>query len=140
MKRPRRVQLTFERGGQFVMTLIEDQAPASCAALLKLLPLQGLELRHARFGGQEFYTRLADMDVPVENAIERIHGDVAFNAAPDWRALIIYYGPELARPYPNQRYFNKIARMEGDLEALKDVGNRIWLRGTETVNLRLFPE
>lgn len=139
MSRPRRVEIAFERGGKFVMTLLEEEAPASCKALLEQLPLQGLEVRHARFGGQEFYTHISGMDAPKENAVERFAGDVAFNPAPDWRALIVFYGPELLK-YPGQRFFNKIARVTDDLDKLMEVGNRIWLRGTETVSLRLLPE
>ena len=136
----RKVEVQFERGGSFVIELLEDEAPKTCEGILKALPVHNSEARHARFGGQEFYTHLRVGEAGPENQVKRARGDVAFNPDPDWCALIIYYGDSLAEPRPGGHYFNKVGRITSGLEELEAVGERIWLKGAENLSLRLLSE
>lgn len=132
----KRVEITFERGGKFIVELLEKDAPKTCAALLKALPLVGLEVRHAKSSGDEAYVQAMSMDVPEENNVVPAQGDVAFNVMPNWRAICIYYGPKITNKYN----FNLFGRVTKDLKTLEEVGNRVWLRGTEKADIRLVKD
>ncbi len=129
----KKVEITFEHGERFVIELLEDEAPETCGALLKVLPLEELEVRHAKSSGDEVYVQAMDMAADKENAVDPSQGDVAFNPMPNWRAICIYYGPKITNRYN----FNRFGRITAELDALEKVGNRVWLHGTETATLRL---
>ena len=132
----KKVELVFERGGRFVIDLLEDEAPKTCAALLKILPLEGLVVKHAKSSGDEVYVQAMDMVTEEENNVDPVQGDIAFNVMPNWRAICIYYGPKIT----NRIKFNKLGHIAKDQKQLEDVGNRVWLRGTEKASLRLLKE
>lgn len=130
----KKVEIVFERGGRFVIDLLEDEAPKTCEAFLKVLPLEGLEARHAKSSGDEVYVQTMDMAVDKENNVDPAQGDVAFNPMPNWRAVCIYYGPKIT----NRMNFNKFGHISEGLEELEKAGNRIWLRGVEKASFRVL--
>lgn len=131
-----KVEVEFERGGRFVIALLAEEAPHTCRAFLSALPLKGLEVRHAKSSGDEVYVQAKEMACEKENNVDPVQGDVVFNPMPKWRAVCIYYGPGIT----NQINFNKFGHISEELEELKKVGNRIWLRGTEKASFRVLKE
>lgn len=126
----RQVEISFGRGGRFAARLLEDQAPSTCEAVWAALPVEGTVLQ-ARFSGEEMFVTTA-IDAAAENQVPPSAGDIAFNPDPAWRAICIYYGPKIKAGHP----FNLFARIDGDLEQLRRVGERIWREGGELVTIR----
>lgn len=130
----KKVEIVFERGGRFEIELLEKDAPKTCSALLKVLPLKGVEVRHAKSSGDEVYVQAMNMIAEEENNVDPVQGDIAFNVMPNWRAICIYYGPKIT----NRIKFNRFGYISKDLKQLEEVGNRVWLRGTEKADIRLI--
>ena len=128
----RMLAIEFERGGYLKAELLDEDAPRTCEAVWKALPLQA-KIMQARFAGEEMYFKTDIMGVP-ENEIEPKGGDIAFNTNPQWRAICIYYGDNLRLKNP----FNLFARIINDKEELKQIGERVWLVGTETVRVKAY--
>jgi len=130
------VEIVFQRGGRFVIELLEEQAPDTCRAFLRVLPLKDLEVRHAKSSGDEVYVQATEMVAEKENNVAPVQGDVAFNTDVNWRAICIYYGPKIT----TRHAFNKFGHIASNLEEFEKVGNRIWLNGVENATLRILDE
>jgi hypothetical protein len=128
----KRFEIEFAKGGKFTAVLLTEEAPKTCEAFLKVLPL-GVRFRQARFAGEEFYFQLG-MSCDPENPVTPKWGDISFNADPKWRAACIYYGEHLRIGTP----FNLFARIiSNNLEELRKVGERVWLQGEEAAHVKL---
>ena len=128
-------EIEFSKGGKFIAHLLMKEAPKTCEAFLGKMPVE-VKFRQARFAGEEFYFQI-DMNAELENQIAPKWGDIAFNADPKWKAVCIYYGNTIRQGGPP---FNLFARIvPGDLENLKRVGERVWLQGEETAQVKLKP-
>lgn len=64
----RMLAIEFERGGYLKAELLDEDAPRTCEAVWKALPLQA-KIMQARFAGEEMYFKTDIMGVP-ENEIE----------------------------------------------------------------------
>ena len=127
----KQIQIEFEKGGKFVATLLENEAPHSSEALWKHLPTEGTAAQ-ARYGGEEFFFK-ADLQIEKENAKTKFSaGDVCFNPDPKWNAVIIYYGNNISVSTP----YNHVAKISDGLDELHAIGERIWLKGAEKIHLR----
>lgn len=126
----------FESGELFPVKFLDDVAPNTVKAFKEALPLHG-ECLQARFAGEEFFFN-ADIDVEKENIVQPYHGAIAFNSDPEWKAVCIYYGStiEMGEDEP----FNLFAEVTGDLDKLKEVGERIWKEGKEKIAFLKVPE
>jgi uncharacterized protein DUF3830 len=83
----RRIELSLQQKKvRAVATLLEEEAPRTCAALWELLPING-DTFHAKWAGRELYTLVPPPKVGpgVENAtIMPIPGDLLyFDVSPD---------------------------------------------------------
>ncbi len=83
----RRIELSLkQKNVRAVATLLEEEAPRTCAALWELLPIDG-ETYHAKWAGRELYTLVPPPKVGPgqENAtIMPIPGDLLyFDVSPD---------------------------------------------------------
>ncbi|MEM3641690.1 MAG: cyclophilin-like fold protein [Candidatus Bathyarchaeia archaeon] len=126
----KQIEIEFERGGKFTATLLEDAAPKACKVLWDHLPIEG-RAAQARYGGEEFFFN-TDLNIEAENQKKDFKaGDIAFNPHPKWKAIIIYYGNNIAITTP----YNHIAKISEKLDELKAVGERIWLQGAEKVRI-----
>ncbi|MCI8609288.1 MAG: DUF3830 family protein [Firmicutes bacterium] len=131
--------IEFERGGSFAIAF-DEAAPNTAAAFQKFVdsceePYQALCLQ-GRFSGEEMYfpAPLASaMAVDRENNVMPVQGSIAFNPNPEWSAVCVYWGGDIAE---GKRYHNLFARIVGDMDALYEVGVRIWQKGGETVTLK----
>lgn len=129
----KRFEIEFAKGGKFTAVLLTEEAPKTCGAFLKVLPLDG-HFRQARFSGEEFYIQ-SDMSCDPENQRTPKWGDIAFNVDPKWRAICLYYGDHLRIGTP----FNLFARIiSNNLEELRKAGERVWLEGEEAAHLQLI--
>lgn len=128
----RMLAIEFERGGCLKAELLDEEASRTCEAVWRALPLEA-KVMQARFAGEEMYFKTEIEGVP-ENKINPKVGDIAFNPNPQWRAICIYYGDNLRLKNP----FNLFARILDDKEKLKEIGERVWLMGTETVRVKPY--
>lgn len=90
MKRPLDIRLTFvECGAAAQATLLWDQAPVTCAAIVDLLPIRG-SAHHAIYSGSECVQLLNQVPrIDSENATANVaKGQVAFT----WMAAGSSYG------------------------------------------------
>ncbi len=126
----RMLAIEFERGGDLKAKLLDEEAPRTCEAVWRALPLKA-KVMQARFAGEEMYFNTEIGAVP-ENEISPQAGDIAFNPDPQWRAICLYYGDNIESENP----FNVFARILDDKEKLKEIGERVWLMGAETVRVR----
>lgn len=128
----KRFEIEFAKGGIFTAVLLPEEAPKTCEAFLKALPLDA-RFRQARYAGEEFYFQ-PGMSCDPENQRMPKWGDIAFNPDPKWRAVCIYYGDHLRTGTP----FNLFARIiSNNLEELRKVGERVWVQGEEAAHAKL---
>jgi hypothetical protein len=130
----KKIALEFSKGGKFTAVLLVKEAPQTCEALLKDLPTS-VSCRQGRFGGEEFYFQ-TNVLCNEENQVPPQWGDISFNCDKNWKAVCIYYGSKIAK---KSSPYNLFARIVSDnLDELRTVGERIWLRGEETARIRLL--
>lgn len=127
--------IEFSKGGKITAVLLMKEAPKTCEAFLKALPME-VRFRQARFAGEEFYFQ-ANMSAELENQISPTWGDISFNADPKWKAVCIYYGNNVKRTGPPYNLFARV--VSGNLEELKKVGERVWIQGEEVAHIQLVP-
>lgn len=126
-------EIQFSKGGIYTAVLLLREAPKTCEAFMKALPMD-VHFRQARFAGEEFYFQTS-MSTEPENQIPPKWGDISFNSDPKWKAVCIYYGNTIKQSGPP---FNLFARIvSGNLEELKKVGERVWLQGEEVAHIKL---
>lgn len=96
----------------FVATLLQAQAPKTCAAFLRALPIKGRVI-HARWSGEAVWLPMDayGIEVPWENA----------TSYPAPGELLYYPGPlsekELLIPYGAARFTSKVGQLPGNLFA-----------------------
>lgn len=126
------IEISFERGGKFVAKLLTNEAPKTCEAILKKLPIEETAY-HATTAGQElFFKGGLGIGFPVENAIKPKAGDIGYAVDQEWQNILIYYGDFITFP----KYFNIFARVTENLDELLTVGRRVWLKGVEKVYVK----
>ena len=127
--------IEFSKGGRFTVALLMKEAPKTCEAFLKALPLE-VRFRQARFAGEEFYFQ-ADINVELENQVAPVWGNISFNADPKWKAVCVYYGNNVKKTGAPYNLFGRV--VSESLEELKKVGERVWIQGEEVAHIRLGP-
>lgn len=128
--------LEVEKGGVFEIEF-DPAAPQTAAAFKKFVdercePHKALCLQ-GRFSGEEMYFQVPLEGVDKENNVRPVQGSVAFNPNPEWSAVCVYWGGDIA---DKGRYHNLFARLKGDMDELYEVGTRIWQKGGEMVTIR----
>ena len=131
-----RYVIELEKGGCFELEF-DPAAPKTAEAFQRFVdsqtePYQALCLQ-GRFSGEEIYFPAPLGDTGPENNVTPVHGSVAFNQNPEWSAICVYWGDDIAE---KKHYHNRFAKITGDLEELRKVGTRIWQKGGETATLR----
>ncbi|MGE5541542.1 MAG: DUF3830 family protein [Bacillota bacterium] len=146
---PRRIRITFERGGEVMATLLEDKAPETCNAVWEHTPIVSQAL-HTRWCGREVNWAVdLGRRPPSENqTISSSVGNVVY-----WRewegrypstgaeALGLYYGAELIRDHRGHQPVNVFAQVDtSSWDALQEVGQRVWRQGAEKVTVTRVTE
>lgn len=134
------IKLEFEKGGEFVATLLEDQAPKTCQSIKDRLPFE-YRFHHSIISGQAIVTLPPDLTVEREN--QRVMGippgAISFLVkdevllVPD--EIYISYGIFISRgvTLDMNQPVNVFAQIETNLDELKDVCRRVLMSGAETV-------
>ncbi|RSK54592.1 DUF3830 family protein [Bacillus canaveralius] len=145
----KRILITFENGESFPATLHEDKAPETCQKVWEALPFSGVA-RHSRWSGREVnFTFTSNGHPKRENqTISTGAGEVIYWR--DWpmekdpdvqEVLAIYYGAEHTRSHKGDEPVNVFAQIDyTHLELLRTVGERIWLKGTEKIQIEKLPK
>ena len=131
--------IMFEKGGIFEIAF-DPAAPKTAAAFQEFMdnctePYQALCLQ-GRFSGEEMYFPAPlpnGASVGKVNNVRPVQGSIAFNPNPEWSAVCIYWGGDIA---DKQHYHNLFASIIGDMDALHAVGTRIWQKGGELATLK----
>lgn len=127
----------------FEATLLEKQAPVTCATLSKHLPLKAPAM-HAAWSGECIFVPddrsgvLWDVEqIPPENkTIYGSAGDVAWNTDPAFKEICITWGQSQYRYNAGPMVLNLFARITEKLEELENVCNEIRRTGTKEVLVR----
>ncbi|MGQ9584530.1 MAG: DUF3830 family protein [Anaerolineae bacterium] len=136
-----RIKIEFQKGGTFTAKLFEDQAPKTCAAVLKRLPFE-CKFWQSICSGHAVVTVLSDLTAPPENqrTVGIYPGTLCFlpqdppKNVPD--EIYITYGPYFVSrcSYIDfQQPVNVFGQIEGDADELMKVGQRILMEGAEMV-------
>ena len=128
----KRIEISFERGGKFVVTLLTDKAPKTCEAVLKKLPIEETIYQATTAGQELFFKGGLGAGFPIENAIKPAAGYVGYAADQEWQNLLIYYGDFIVFP----KYFTIFGKVTENLPELLEVGRRVWLKGVEKVTVK----
>lgn len=127
----------------FRATIESDLAPASCRALIELLPYRGV-LLHARWSGESLWSPLrsawpAHLAVEPENAVGQPHPG----------QLLLYAGPhseaEILLPYGETRFAcnrgpllgNPVLTILERLDELAQLGRSVLESGASTLRIEL---
>lgn len=124
----------------FTARLEQERAPASAAALLKLLPLSG-HLMQARWSGESAWMPLGDLEagVGVENATE----------TPAPGQLLLYpkaiSETEILFPYGQTRFASKFGPLAGNhvmtivdgADQLQELGRRVVWQGAQPIRFEV---
>jgi len=120
----------------FVGVLEEERAPATCAAVLRLLPLRA-HLLQARWSGESAWVPLGSLDVGVgaENQLHRPEpGQVLLYPAGDSETEILF-------PYGQTAFAAKCGPLSGNhfltisegREHLAEIGRRVLWHGAQDI-------
>ena len=106
--RPEKLEIEFEDGRTVTATLMWDDAPKTCRAIVDALPVES-ETLHAQWAGSELYFEdfPTDEDIPFENTTSRSEdylltnkipgGVLAFYVNPDVRSFCFVYDEIIPR-------------------------------------------
>ena len=120
----------------FTARLEDGKSPRSCAAFLRLLPLQG-NLLQARWSGEAAWVPLGDLDLGI--------GPESPTSRPEPGQLLLYpkaiSETEILFPYGNTAFASKFGPLEGNhfativegAEQLGELGRRVTWRGAQQV-------
>jgi hypothetical protein len=139
----RMMQIEFEKCGVFAAELFEADAPKTCGAIWKRLPLE-FEFFQSIISGQAIFALPNDLTVDPENqmVLGIPPGTISFlvrdppRLVPD--EIYIAYGTFISRGLTLNNYHpvNVFAKVTENLNELKTVGQRIWKKGAEKVIFR----
>lgn len=123
-------------GTEIKFKLYTDDAPMTCSTIVEILPIE-ITLFHARTSGEEIWTPDGpELKIALENATVNIEaGEIGI--APTHprnkisKCLVVSYGQ--AKLFDCANIFGKV--FPEDENKLKDLGNRIWTEGKQSVKL-----
>ena len=133
--KPEKLEIEFDDGSNVTATLLWDEAPQTCRAIVDALPAESDTL-HAQWAGSELYFEdfPTDEDVPFENTTSRSEdflltnkisgGVLAFYVNPDVRSFCFVYDDIIPRrKVDTQIELNVFATID-DPEKAKEIGKR----------------
>jgi hypothetical protein len=143
-----RIKIKFEKGGEFVAKLLEDEAPKTCAAILEHLPFTYL-FHQSIVSGHAIVTLPPDLTVEEENqrTVGVPAGSLCFLVADPPRnvpdEIYISYGPYFVSRCSTidfQQPVNIFGLIESGQDELMKIGKRILMEGAEQVHFSLVKE
>jgi len=145
----KRLLLEFERGGQVTATLLEDQAPRTCKAVLASLPIEN-KVIHAKWAGDEIFFDGFPLqgELEYENATNDVKpGDVAVISTQAYiptlgkgkTSFCIFYGKSRPRKSVDETVDVNVFAGINDTEKMTEIGRRVRLSGSEKILIRAKP-
>lgn len=121
----------------FEVSLFTDLAPLTCQALVAALPIE-LQVIHAMWSGHQLIALPIDLHMStLENPIAMsVPGDVLYHQ--HHQEIAIVYGEAQFREPIGPVYVTRVGRIQGDLEALAALGERVQMEGAKS--FRLYKE
>jgi hypothetical protein len=130
-------KLKISIGGiPFVAELLEDEAPETCKAFLRALPIRG-EVIQARWSGEAAWLPMEEwgIEAPFEN----------HTSHPSRGDLLYYPGgiseKEMLIPYGSAQFGSKVGQLQGShfativegAEGLREMGERVLWKGAQEI-------
>jgi hypothetical protein len=140
-----KVEFAFERGGRLSVSVHPD-ARQTIECLRKALPIQAT-VYQARWSGREIFIPLKlPVKPPRERQTIRANlGDVIYFC--EWpeqyeytgfEAVGLFYGAEIVREWRGDAPVNVWGQIDpGQWDLIKEIGERVWRKGGEGVELRV---
>ncbi len=138
-------QIEIELAGRVVTaTLLEEEAPRTCAAFRALLPLEG-QATNTKWSGDMLHFWGPDRPnrgsiglrvEPVENPT-RFHWPGYIYYYPEWSGIRIPYGDAQMSGAFRTCDMTAFARFNGDWSAFREVASRLHLTGAQPMKIRL---
>lgn len=140
------------RGLVFCFRPAVAEAPRSCTLISRLLPISTL-MYHCKRDGQVMFfflpERTAPSAVPEAQSARAEPGELLLfvpegepvpGSREEWPKLLVAYGPQNELVYPLdqellRRPANVIGRLEGDVGELAALGDDLWRRGVEPLEV-----
>lgn len=144
------IGVEFEKGGSFVATLLENEAPRTCSAIWDKLPIVS-EAQHAQYSGKIiffFAPQIGFTELENPKLMNLVPGDIALNTHPLHKLhltpslgipleILIAYGGSLQADWCGPSPVNHFAKIaESDLDDLVKAGMRNRREGFEKIVLR----
>jgi len=122
--------------------LLEDEAPASIAAMEEFLPHES-ELMHVRWSGHAVWINIDEIDLPSDvprenHTVYPSRGDVLFY--PGYRneqEILIACGPTCFKSPAGELAGNHVAKLNVSDERLREIEERTLRDGVQDVTVRL---
>lgn len=140
------IVLEFERGGAVVAELLTDDAPRTCEAVLRALPVKNKAV-HAMWAGEEIFFDGFPLSEPLvfENETNDVEpGSIACISSYATRrfrkenitSFCIFYGKSRPRKGVDQTVdVNVFARIK-DAKAMTEIARRIKYQGAEEITIK----
>jgi hypothetical protein len=123
---------------QFTATLEHQRAPASVAALLRLLPLSG-SLLQARWSGEAAWMPLGSLDVGVDTENATAHptpGQILLHPAGiSETEILIPYGQTVFASKAGPLRGNHVMTIVSGADMLSELGRRVLWHGAQPIRL-----
>ena len=136
----RRIQLTSGEYS-FIGTLEEENAPKTCAAFIKMLPLKE-KVIHVRWSGEGIWIPYGDQntEVPYENATSHPgKGEVLFYPGGISEMEIIFaYGACCFSSKAGQLAGSHFLTINGDMRRWYEFGRKVLIEGAQEINIVLI--
>jgi len=136
------ITLEFERGGTVFAELLEREAPKTCKAILRALPVENRVI-HAKWAGEEIFfdgfplpetlefenetTNVKPGDIGCLSSYLTKRGDTAF---------CIFYGKARPRKDVDETEDVNVFAKIKDIEAITKIGTRIRWEGAEKISIK----
>jgi len=119
---------------RFVAELLEAEAPGTCGAIIKALPIRG-KVIHARWSGEAMWLPMKDsgVEVPHENATSHpSRGELLFYPGfVSEKEILIPYGPSRFASKAGVLAGNHFATVREGLDGLAEVGSSVLWEGAK---------
>ena len=134
-----KIEITID-GQRFVADLLTDEAPKTCDAFLKCLPIQ-TDMYHSAWSGDSIWFMLTPDKAPItpphENAsIYGARGEIMWHATEKYHEFQLVHGCAQFRWKEGPLVSNIFARIGGDLKAFDQLSRRIQKEGGKTVRIQ----
>lgn len=143
-----KLEFVFGRGG-VLRVEVDSEAKETVTCISEALPLES-SVYQARWSGREFFlpVKLRKKPPREKQSIRASLGDIIYfrewEDAYDYtgfEAIGLFYGPEIVREWRGDAPVNVFGRIvPADLVLVKEIGERVWRQGGESVTVRQLKE